>query len=185
MKVLLKFVLFAVGVILINPKNVWAGSQKITELAVTEISARRFGPPEWVTPSQLDPLELLVTVQESGKLPSALVTRNILFVGKVTETFGCEAYVCMASLRRAQVDSKGEATKATLLMAVVEKDGNQDGNYEARERIIVGTIEDSGRVHLFPNIEVKAQLVEERYTWLEKLAGAEDKDFHSLQIISR
>lgn len=68
------------------------------------------------------------------------------------------------------------------LWARVSIDADNDGNIEKQIDLKIGAANSLGHIKLSSELLPQVMLVEERYSVLEKLAGARDKDFLSIKI---
>lgn len=134
----------------------YAGSQKVYPVAVKEVLATSQG------------LQLIGEVNSKE-------AQTILSKAEITGSLGhtiCEQYECSAVL----------VSLSDRVIATISIDQDQDGNIESLERRTIGLIGADGKVQLNQNITANLVYVEERYSVLEKISGARDRNFFALSL---
>ncbi|XGC81246.1 hypothetical protein ACES2L_01965 [Bdellovibrio bacteriovorus] len=134
----------------------YAGSQKVYPVSVKKV----------LTTSQ--------GLQLVGEVNSKEV-RTILSKAEITGDLGsvvCEPYECSAVL----------VATSDRVIATVSIDQDQDGNIEVLQRRTIGLINEDGSVRLNNNVSPTLVYVEERYSVLEKISGARDRNFFALSL---
>lgn len=112
-----------------------------------------------------------------GNLPNGSAIEGIAdsteILGAVSLDRHCSKYECTATFM----------SVGNNLIAEIDIDRDQDGNPEDHIALIIGKLQPGGQVEFAPKAIPRAKLVQDRYSFLEKLSGAKDRDYFSITIL--